>query len=670
MKKWLAAMLWLAALGAPAAAQMRPAPAPREPFALSVFSRLPETERPRISPDGQALAAKIRANGQQILAVIPLDAADARPQIIARDGEFDQRDDVRTTNWEWIDADNLLIWIASRQDLDGQKIDAVRVIGYNRRTRRITPLGWRDTFIDAGQVIWMSRSGTPRIRIARFATGQGERTFNREVIEVDVATGRHIVIEAPRRGVRNWYADGEGNVRMGISSDATTGRLQVLYRPGGQGNFRSIIRERMERYAEPPVPILFLPNERALATSRHEGFSALYEIDLNTMEFVRRVYGVEGYDIANVDINDERTAVDGIFVIEDRLRVHWMNPRLREIQAALDETFGAGNARIASADRARVNIVVAVGGPDQAGGYYLYNTESGNVRHIGWANTALRDMRLNPVRTIRYRASDGRTIAAVLTLPRLREARNLPLIVLPHGGPWARDFETWDIWAQPLAEMGYAVIQPNFRGSSGYGRDWEAASDGNWGTRMQDDLNDAVAHLAGEGIADAGRVCMFGWSYGGYAASRAAQRDGGRYRCAISGAGVHDIPDMVLYDRDYLGRYGSQYIGSAASRLADISPSRHAGQFSAPILIVHGARDDRVPVAQSRTLVSRLRRAGKVEGRDFVYLEQPRNTHHLPLEADRLQLLEAMQRFLAQHNPSGLAPAQAAQAPAGPNSTR
>jgi dipeptidyl aminopeptidase/acylaminoacyl peptidase len=364
------------------------------------------------------------------------------------------------------------------------------------------------------------------------------------------------------------------------------------------------------------------------------------------------VFGVPGYDIGGVIGNDDDTALEGVTVIEDRPKRYWFNRRMKEIQQVLDESFGAGAATIVSFDRPRENLVIRVGGPDQAGGYYLYSTTTGDLKQIGWSNSELKDMKLNPVRTIRYKASDGLEIPAVLTLPRLKAAKNLPLIVLPHGGPWARDYESWDMWAQPLAEMGYAVIQPNFRGSEGFGKAFIEASDGNWGTRMQDDLNDAITHLAKEGIADPKRVCMFGWSYGGYAASRAAQRDGDKYRCAISGAGVHDLADMVAYDKEYLGRYGAQFIGSAAAKLSDISPARNAKSFSIPILIVHGAKDDRVPVAQSRDLVKRLKAAGKVEGRDFIYLEQPRNTHHLPLEQDRIQLLEEMKRFLDKHNPA------------------
>lgn len=664
MKKWFAAVLWIAALGAPAAAQVQPAAAPREPFPMSVFARLPELQQPRISTDGKALAMRLRVNGEQVLAVLPLDEPNARPQIIARDSEFDQREGFRTTAWRWIDADTLIISVAQRTTLEGDRVDATRAIAYNRRTRTTTRLGWEGTFVRSN-ILWMSREGPPRILISRLVEGQGtERINNPEVIEVDVATGRTRMIEARRRGVSAWYADGRGNVRMGMSRDSDSGRLSVLYRPGGEGNFRTIIRETTERYQEAPVPIVFLSGDRALAISRHEGFRALYEVNLNTMEFNRKVFGLANYDIDDTLLSRDETAVEGIAVTEDRSRVEWLEPHLREIQTVLDETFGAGNARIVSTDQPRTNIVVHVGGADQMGAYYLFNVETGAFRNLGWVNSTLRDMRLNPVRTIRYRASDGQTISAVLTLPRLREHRNLPLVVLPHGGPWSRDSETWHPWAQPLAEMGYAVIQPNFRGSSGYGRDWEAASDGNWGTRMQDDLNDAVDHLAREGIADASRACMFGWSYGGYASGRAAQRDPDRYRCAISGAGVYDVTAMVAYDRNYLGRYGSQYLGSAAARLGDISPGLHTSGRWAPLLIVHGARDERIPVSQARNLASRLRSAGKVEGRDFVYVEQPRNTHNLPLEADRLQLLEEMQRFLARHNPANAPAATAASAAA------
>lgn len=652
------ALLTAALLASPASAIAQaaatPAAARAAPVPIATFARLPQTEGPRISANGSALAARVRSNGRQVLAVIPLDTPNARPEIIFRDEDanFDGSRGKQLLNWEWIDDDNLLIWLGQQGEIMGQEIRERRVVAYNRRTKAITRLGWRDALVDAGNVIWRSRSGPPRVLISRLVnSGDTERLNNPEVISVDVTTGRQERVQAPQPGVSAWYADGDGNVRLGIESNRHSGNLRARYRGIGQANYRTIINQRMERYREPPVPLIFLPNDRAIVQSRHENYSAVYEMDLNTMQMVRKVFGVDGYDVDSVAPNFERTGIGAIYLTEDRARVNYLEPRLREIQQILDETYGAGNARITSSDHARENLVVRVGAPNQAGGYYLYSTVSGDIKHIGWVNTELRDMELNPVRTVRYPTTDGKTIHAVLTLPRGREARNLPLIVLPHGGPWARDDESFDMWAQPLAELGYAVIQPNFRGSSGFGYEWEAASDGNWGLRMQDDLLDAITYLSREGIADRSKVCIMGWSYGGYAASRAAQRDGQHYRCAISGAGVHDLPAMVAYDRNYLGRHGSQYLGSAASRLVDISPARFASQFSIPILIVHGAEDERVPVSQSRGLVSSLRAAGKVEGRDFVYLEQPENTHNLPRESDRVEFMEAVRAFLARHNP-------------------
>ncbi|HEY0084946.1 MAG TPA: alpha/beta fold hydrolase, partial [Allosphingosinicella sp.] len=619
----------LALAVAPAGAQLKTTPAPDKPLPVKVFGMLDTIQDPALSTDGKSLAAKIRISGAQYLAIMDLANPDAPPQVIAKDGEFDKRGDVRALDWQWADPNNLLVWIGSRQDMLGEKYDAIRVIGYNRTTKKVTPLGWEGAFMSAGNVLWVSREGRPRILLSRFAAGKGsERLFNPEVVEVDVETGRQRIVLQRHPVARSWFADGAGVVRMGTTFDGDSGKLRVLYRPDESKSFETIISEKVGKYSSPATPQIFLPGgQKALALSRHNGFSELYEIDLKTMKLGKKVFGVAGYDVTGVRSNPEGTALEGVTVIENRPVRYWFDPRMKEIQQVLDETFGAGEAAMISSDRARENLVIRVGGPDQAGAYYLYSTETGDLKRIGWANDTLKDMKLNPVRTIRYKASDGLEIPAVLTLPRLKPAKALPLIVLPHGGPWARDYERFDGWAQALAEMGYAVVQPNFRGSEGFGKAFVEASDGNWGTRMQDDLVDAISHLAGEGVVDNKRVCIFGWSYGGYAASRAAQRDGKIYRCAISGAGVHDLPDMVAYDKEYLGRYGAQFIGSAAGKLADISPTRHAGDFSIPILIVHGAKDDRVPVAQSRDLVKRLKAAGKVEGRDFVYIEQPRNTH-------------------------------------------
>ncbi|MGI8931638.1 MAG: alpha/beta hydrolase family protein [Sphingomicrobium sp.] len=641
-------------LSATALAQPARVPGPSTPIPVAVFAQFPMMSGAEISADGKLIAAKFRSGGEKVLGIINLSQPGAKPELIAKDGDFMGYGERRVLDWDWFDSDNLLIRLAEYTDLEGQKFDVGRLINYNVRTKKRTLIGWDNSFLSADDILWRSREGRPRILLSRFRSGAGtERIFQPEVIEVDLETGEQKIVQRRSASIDGWAADGNGVVRMGFGGDPDKGKRTVLYRPDASRPFDTIINEKIEKYGTgSAVPEIFLADGRtAIATSRRDGFTEVYEMDLRTMALGKKLFSVKGYDVDNVWSNFDENQLEAIAWTETRPRRKYFDPRLAEIQSMLDETFGKGNARIASTDRPRENIVVAVGAPDQRGSYYLYQTVSGKLALLGHANPTLKDMSLNPVSTIRYKARDGKEIEAVLTLPRLKAAKALPLIVMPHGGPWARDHEDFDRWAQPLAELGYAVFQPNYRGSSGYGKAWESAADGAWGTAMQDDLLDAISALAGKGIADAKRVCIMGWSYGGYAASRAAQRDGQYYRCAISGAGVHDLPDMVSYDRRYLGEFGAKYIG-AAGRLPDISPARHPSQFSVPILIVHGKVDQRVPVSQSRNLVRALKSAGKIEGRDFVYLEQPKNTHNFPFEADEIQFLEAVRDFLAKHNPA------------------
>jgi dipeptidyl aminopeptidase/acylaminoacyl peptidase len=321
---------------------------------------------------------------------------------------------------------------------------------------------------------------------------------------------------------------------------------------------------------------------------------------------------------------------------------------MEAVQKAVSASIKGGEPRIVSVSRDRSAAVVHVGGPDAPGAYFLYNTADKTLTMLQTNNSVIGMKRMHPVRTIRYKARDGLEIAAVLTLPAGKKDK-LPLIVLPHGGPFARDSEEWDWWSQFLADRGYAVIQPNYRGSSGYGTPFTQKGAGQWGLAMQDDLNDAISALAAQGVADPQRVCIIGASYGGYAAMRAAQRDGKLYRCAASYAGVSDLNRMMGYNRGFLGSGArTDWLRAQAPDLKGVSPVNFPQHFSIPLLLVHGAQDRVVPPVQSRIIAQKLKGAGK----DVTFIEQKQADHHFSRSEDRLEFLKTLEAFLAKHNPA------------------
>ena len=643
---------------APVAAQVKPAADwEGKTVPIEVFGQFPLVAGATLSPDGRWIAAKIRAQGQQVLAILAMGQPGVQPRIIARDSDLsgDKIGQRQVISYRWLNNEVLLIGISSRDNFGGDWFDNVRFASYDRTSQKVLPLGWDKAFAGTS-LLWASRDGPPRILLERINPANGTELLGKpEVVEIDAVTGKEQMVMRANPVVSDWSADEAGVVRMGTSFSGDTGRLTVLYRPDAKSGLKTIFSEVMGLNARPSVPDVMLKDGTAYTVSAKDGYEALYEFDLTTMKIGKKVFGVDGYDIDGPLVARDGSSINGVQFTTGRGQQLYFSPRMKEIQAVLEEPFGKGNVRIVSNDAAQTRILFQASVPGQPPATYLFETASGATGRLAWYSDTLKNAMLNPVSTVRYAASDGKPIEAILTMPRHRAGqKNLPLIVLPHGGPWARDDADWDAygWAQALAEYGYVVIQPNYRGSTGYGTAWTKASEKAWGYRMQDDLNDAVSWLAGQGTIDPKRVCMMGWSYGGYAASRAAQRDGAKYRCAISGAGVHDLPAMVRYDKNYLGTFRAKQALGSAGELVDVSPGLHPRDYSIPILIVHGAKDIRVPVSQSRDLVARLKGAGKVEGRDFVYLEQPLNTHNLLREEDRVQLLQEVKKFLDQHNPA------------------
>ena len=629
-----------ACLAALCASAMAAPPAPRP---VEAFAQLPFIEGPQLSPGGTKVASKVAVNGVQRLIVSSV-AGGAKPVTIGL-GEAD------LNWWRWVNDEWLVVGVGATVPVMGDEWYIRRAAGVRADGGKVQPLAWREAAQGADDVLWIADDGSPRILLAfQKSIFPSEEDFWPQVHEVDVSTGKLKRVAAPTRDVMSWYADAAGNVRMGVGFDDASRQARLLYRDGGKGFFRTVARASMKADEELTVPALFLAEPgKALAFDAKDGHRALYELDLATMKLGKQVFAAPGYDVGGIVADATGTGLAGVHYTDERSQVRWFDPKLAAVQAEIDKAVGDRRASIISLSRDRSKMVVHVGGPRQAGSYYFFDTAYGSMRLLALANPLLKNARLAPVRTLRYAARDGLSIPAVLTLPEGRDAKNLPLILMPHGGPAARDAEDYDWWAQFLANRGYAVVQPNYRGSTGYGTAFEDAGKGQWGLRMQDDLNDAVAHLARAGIADPKRVCVVGGSYGGYAALRAAQRDGASYRCAVSFAGVSDLRHLARFDgRSLYGRSHKAYLQKQAPDFRSVSPIHHAAQFSAPVLLIHGKKDLRVPVAQSRGMAQRLRAAGK----PVDYVELAQGDHFLSRQEDRLVFLKTLEAFLAKHNPA------------------
>jgi len=319
-------------------------------------------------------------------------------------------------------------------------------------------------------------------------------------------------------------------------------------------------------------------------------------------------------------------------------------------QAAVD------GYRMTIVDRAENpnRVVIHSEGADDAGSYYFIDFESGKTITIGEAYPQIPVEWISEKKAISYKAADGLTIEAYLTLPPGKPANGLPLLVLPHGGPQSRDGLGLDTEAQAYAALGYAVLQPNFRGSSGYGAAFLKAGYGEWGGKMQTDLSDGVRELVRQGVVDATRVCIAGASYGGYAALAGATLDPGVYRCAVDVAGISDCRALLDSQRPANSdeiepatyRYLKRFLGDT-SRLDRISPIKHVDQVSIPILIIHGKDDTVVPFSQSTSMVSALKAAGK----DVTFIQYDHEDHWETNEAARTDMMKSISAFILKHNP-------------------
>lgn len=627
----------------------------------AVFGKRPFMRDPRLSPDGTKIAVMMSRNGVDNLGYIDLSKPGAPPVFIAKSEEYREAGDRTMQSWRWVGNRTILFTLMSRENTVGQRIDLARLVAYDLESGKMTPLAWDGAGGDAATIIYIDDEGE-RILLQRSTFRDLSFGPGPEVLDVDVRTGKYKQAMRPNVEVQRWLADGKGVIRAGVGQD-DKGNQRLMYRSGDSGYLSTVANAKDTTFTNSHiVPSIFLDEpDMAYAISNKDDFRRVYKVNMKTLEIVGSpLFEVPGYDVGGLIQDESGSKMLGVAYTSDRGRTKWMDPRLAQIQQFFDEDFGDGNAEIVSTNDGDTKLIVKVAKASDPGGYYLYDTASGRMQLVGWTHPVLKGASMNPTDTVKYKASDGMEIEAVVTYPRHRKHREkLPVVVMPHGGPFGvRDEEGFGFfsWHQALAELGYVVIQPNYRGSGGFGKNFvlEGRKPDGYGNRMQEDLNDAVTWFAGTGLVDKDRACVMGWSYGGYAAARGAQRDPGVWKCAIAGAGLYDFPMMKAYDTNAFGSFGANFQATADDLVA-VSSARHPQGTWSPILIVAALRDARIPIEQSRTLVSRLKGAGKKEDVDFRYVEQPKGTHNLPYEDVHIEWLVEAEKWLARFNPAYVA---------------
>lgn len=467
---------------------------------------------------------------------------------------------------------------------------------------------------------------------------------------MDPATGRGRLLERGDYDTQGWEIDPSGEARVRLEIDELNHRFAVSGRAKGQAGWTQLwegpdfeSRRAYYGYSAQDEAVYLGLDDQLIAKRLADGSTSVI------------ADGLAGTTADLIWDRHLRTAI-GVETGAEKPSIRWLDSEIGAVHATLAKAFKDRAVSLGSWSADRTRFVVRVSAPAAPGAWYLFDKTRKELSPLGEEYPELKDAALGTTRWMTYKARDGLEIPAYVTSPSGATAAKAPLVVLPHGGPSSRDIYDFDYLAQFLASRGYVVLQPQFRGSAGFGDAFEKAGLGEWGGKMQTDLLDGVAALAASGAIDPNRVCIVGASFGGYAALAGASLHPDAYRCAASIAGVADLGLFMTergrtYGRESggLSELKSKLGSSSPGKIAATSPARQAANIRAPILLIHGDKDTVVLPEQSELMAKALKAAGK----PYELLVLKDENHYLTRSATRTQTLEAIGAFLDKHLPVG-----------------
>lgn len=587
-----------------------------EPYPLDYWARRSAIGNVSVSPDGQRLGLlKTPARGENpIIEVYDTDDLSKAPfRVNAKPMEI--------TGFSWVDDTSLVMSArqAVRDQIEGfnQGVYEYRIALVDVKKRKIRKIN------ETAPTLVSVLPNKPGKILISFSEGGNDgpgaklsQVFRpRAYWELDLNRGSKKLVIRGKLSLGNIDFDKDGNPVIARGFDIDSGEFVWYFREAGGSGWREAYRLSEENFETYRVYGLdpAAPGHVIVGANNGNDKIGLWSFDAGNKTFAELLYRRQDVDICGVRYHSNRWThpgeIVGVHWCKDKIHVEWFDEAEMALHRQLESLIPhAEYVTVSSRSRAGDTLAVRNLGPRDPGTYYLIH--KGRVQVVGGAKPYLQTEQLADVRYITYPARDGHQIAAYLTVP--NGVPPFPLVVLPHGGPFVRETVLYDEWGQLLANNGYLVLQPQYRGSLGYGLEFYQSAfkdGGQGGHKMQDDKDDGAAHLIEEGLTTEGNIAMFGWSYGGYAALVAASRTPQAYQCVIAGAAVSDPEMQVNYYRYRLR--GAQKAEQLAMWDDSVSPIEEVDKINVPLLLIHGDVDQRVPVEHAEKYLKRLEQAGK-----------------------------------------------------------
>jgi len=611
------------------------------------FGELPVAFDADISPDGKRIAVILNNKGNYVVyTALARDVREETNLISLGEG-------INPSYIKWVNNDRYVVSISKTEKFDSTPFN----VGYmfsddvsddEKGRLLVKPKNifrqWNNVVVD-----WLDDDSDHIL----MSYSKSEFDPYPSIYKVNVATGRDTRIQTSRTGVQYWKTDAAAVPRVGRGQLENGKDVMVIYNP------ETDKWDKHEKYPgiTPNTPIYsFLKDGSEMVIGDYNGRDTvgLYVYDLKQKRITRDLFHNDDYDASGVIISTDGETVLGAKYIGDEEETELLG----DFAILIDEVrakYPGYSVRFVDQTEDAKTIIVRLSHSSDPGGLFTFSRGDEKLALLGAQYNGLTAEDMGVVVPVKYSARDGQKIQAYVTMPPTIETQedfqNLPFIVLPHGGPYGRDYKRFDYFAQFFATRGYGVMQMNFRGSDGYGKSFEEAGRSNW-IVMQEDVEDATKYLFEKGYADPGRTCIAGWSYGGYAALMGGAKDTeNRYNCVVAMAALTDIADAKRDFRRYRGgkHVANDFFGEAMkdkeTRKAN-TPVERADDIKVPVFLAHGDKDINVHFDQYK----RMKRALEKAGADGTYLAFKDEDHFLSRQENREEFFIELEKFLKDAN--------------------